>query len=882
MEDCEVMERSRWQTGFFMTAAQDIQERMTGSRSLEMWCLIAFAILSPGSVFADTTTEQTAQAGRFFGEYCTQCHGATKSKGKVTLHDFSFEQGSVEKLKLWERVLEAVEGGDMPPEDAKKQPTAAARKEIAAIFAAELHRQTPQLAGTEPRAAVARRLTNFEYENTMRDLLGVELRHKASLPEDPVKPYHFNNAAEFMLVGPEQIERYLECAKRALASVIVEPALPEVRRERREWKPEGAHRGMGFDEVGIWGNRRGSASQGIAIENPPRTGEFRIRFKASAILPAGVNEVPLRLVMGYDLNTNSSTLRVEPVGTVRLKNSPDEPEVFEMRGRIENFPVQPEVPAKGKRVPERLHITPQILHDDGTLNDENNFQKPRREAMPRAVIEWMEFEGPLTATWPPEPHMRILFDSPLRKADPKAYVRAVLERFLARAFRRPATVEEVARFTAIHELVRPTCATFEQAMRETLALVLISPQFLYHTVADGAVVTPQFELASRLSYFLWGSMPDAELLRLAVEGKLAEARVIGQQVLRLLADKRSADFVANFTMQWLSLAKMKTVPINRELFPRFLYYVPLGERAGTEEPYRPTVRDYLLDETIAFVGELIRRNASVLNVVDSDFAMLNQRLAAHYGVAGVQGDELRAVPLKPEHQLGGLLTQGSVLIGNGTGTAPHPIYRAVWLREAILGEKVPAPPAEVPALSDTAGASAEKAHSIKDLLVKHRQVEACNHCHARLDPWGVPFEHYNAVGQYQPLVPRDGTRVRPFEPQGDKTLDGYRAYLQTVNTVSVEADSILPKGPKVDGMRQLKAFLLRERADDVVKNVIRRLTTYGIGRELGVRDRTALDALLANTKAKKFGMRDMIVAICQSELFTAASTSKNPPANSTR
>ena len=827
---------------------------MTYSRTnlrVDVCCLLVLAVLLPGVVFADAVAERTARAGRFFGEYCTQCHGATKSKGNVTLHDFSFGQGSAEKLKLWERVLEALEAGDMPPEEEKKQPKAAERKEVAALFSGELRRQTQQLALSEPRAAVARRLTNFEYENTMRDLLGVELRYKESLPEDPVKPYHFNNAAEFMLVGPEQIERYLECAKRALASVIVDAAKPEVRRERREWKPVGAYRGMGLDEVGVWGNGRGSAAQGIAIENPPKTGEFRIRFKASAILPAGVREIPLRLVMGYDLNVNSSTLRVEPVGTVRLKNSPDAPEVFEMRGRIENFPVQPEIPSKGRSLPVRLHITPQVLYDDGTLNDENNFHKSRREAMPRAVVEWMEFEGPLTETWPPEPHRRILFDSPLRESDPNAYVRQVLERFLARAFRRPATAEEIARFTAIHDLVRPTCATFEQAMRETLALVLISPQFLYHTVADGAVVTPQFEMASRLSYFLWGSMPDAELLRLATEGKLADARVIEQQVLRLLADKRSADFVTNFTLQWLSLAKMKTVPINRELFPRFLYYVPLGERAGTEEPYRPTVRDYMLDETVAFVGELIRRNASVLNVVDSDFAMLNQRLAAHYGVAGVQGDELRAVQVKPEHQLGGLLTQGSVLIGNGTGTAPHPIYRAVWLREAILGEKVPAPPAEVPALSDSAGASAEKAISIKVLLVKHRQVEACNNCHARLDPWGVPFEHYNAVGQFQPMVPREGTRVRPFEPQQDGTLDGYRAYLQTVNTVKVEADARLPKGPAVDGMVQLKAFLLRERADDVAKNVIRRLATYGIGREPTVRDRFAIEALLADAKAKR-------------------------------
>ena len=847
---------------------------------LAVVCLWASAVLGPASAFADApVVEPSLKARQFFAQYCTQCHGQAKSKGMVTLHDFSFEKVTSANLTLWEKVLSALEGGDMPPEDEKQQPTVAEREEIAAILDGELRKHSQQLASTDSRAPMARRLTNFEYANTMRDLLGVDLRLAESLPADPVKPYHFNNSAEFMLMGPEQIERYLECARRALESVIVDPAKPELRRVRREWQAMSANNGLGPDEVGVWGGvGRGSVARGMVVENPPKTGDFRIRFKASAILPAGVHEMPLRLVMGYDLNTNSSTLRIAPVGTVRLRNPRDAAEVFELRGRIENFPVHPETPTKGKPLPERLIITPQNLYDDGTLNDENNFQKTRNVSMPRAVVEWMEFEGPLSEIWPPESHQRILFDSELSETDPRAYVGQVLERFLAQAFRRPATAEEVARFMKIYDLVRPESATFEQAMRETLALVLISPQFLYHTVAVGAAVPAQYELASRLSYFLWGSMPDDELRQLAAMGRLAEPRVMEQQVLRLLDDKRSADFVANFTLQWLSLAKTKTVPINRELFPRFLYYVPLGERAGTEEPYRPTVRDQMLEETIAFVGELIRSNASVLNVVDSDFAVLNQRLAAHYNVADVQGDELRVVPVKPEYQLGGLLTHGSVLIGNGTGTAPHPIYRAVWLREAILGEDVPPPPAEVPALSDSAGASAEKALSIKDLLVKHRQLEACNDCHARLDPWGVPFEHYNAIGQFQPMVPTNGTRVRGFLPEKDKTLDGYRAYLQMVNTVKLEADARLPNGPVVDGMQQLKAYLLRERADDVATNVLRRLMTYSLGRPLTVHDRLAVEDLLQKAKSDEFRMRDMIVAICQSKVFTSASTHKTKPA----
>ena len=487
--------------------------------------------------------------------------------------------------------------------------------------------------------------------------------------------------------------------------------------------------------------------------------------------------------------------------------------------------------------------------------------------MPRVVLNWMEFEAPVSEVWPPVHHTRILFDSPLRVQNPEAYVREVIHRFASRAFRRTAKSEEVGRFEQIFKLVRLEVDSFESAMRETLAMVLISPQFLYHTIADGDATNKEYELASRLSYFLWGSMPDDELLSLAKSKKLSENKVMEQQVKRLLADHRSKDFVKNFTMQWLSLAKMKTVPINQQLFPRFLYYVGAGERRGTEEPYRPTIRDFMLEETTGFVGELIRRNADVTNVIDSDFAWLNQPLALHYGVGNLEGNHFRAVPLNPQNKIGGLLTQGSVLIGNGTGTAPHPIYRAVWLREAILGDEVTDPPADVPALSDSAGESAEKALTIKDLLAAHRQKESCNDCHSRLDPWGIPVEHYNAIGKYQPLVPKEGTRVSGFILNQHRDLAGYKKYLNSINTEKIEAVARVPLGPEVGGMDDLKKFLKQEKRDDVARNILRRLLSYGIGRELGAHDRFMVDDLLQRSSSKGHRLLDMIIIICKSELF---------------
>ena len=477
------------------------------------------------------------------------------------MHNVDSGLAAGKSLERWELILEVLESGEMPPEEEAERPDAAAVGAVTKWIEAGLRKAVAQ-GGETSVAPQARRATNFEYENTIRDLIGFRLKLTDNLPKDPEKPYHFNNTAEFMLLGPEQVDRYLENARKVMASAIVDPEKPEVHKARREWQGHGLDRGMGLDEIGVWGNRRHSASGGMGLKSFPSTGEFVIRVQASAILPPGVKGAPLRLIMGQTLN--GSTQRVEPVGSAYLDNSPDEPRVLEFRGRIENYPLTRGRMIRGNQQPDSRVITPQVLYDDGTLNDGN-----RNLTMPRIVINWMEFEAPVADVWPPAHHRRILFDSPLRESDPEAYVREVIRRFASRAFRRPASEAEVKRFEQIYRLVLPELKTMESAMRETLAMVLISPQFLYHTVADGEVTHRQYELASRLSYFLWGSMPDKELMELAGQGGLDDPKVMEQQTRRLLADARSQDFVRNFTMQWLSLAKMKTVPINQQLFPAF-------------------------------------------------------------------------------------------------------------------------------------------------------------------------------------------------------------------------------------------------------------------------------------------------------------------------
>lgn len=804
----------------------------------------------------------------FFQTHCVECHGPDKSKGKITVHSLDGDLAAGQELERWEHILDALEHEDMPPEE-EDQPSAEDRAAMVKWIESGL-RDYVKKASKVAVETTTRRLTNIEYQNTMRDLLGFELELIDDLPVDPDKPYHFNNTATFMMVGPDQLVRYKEAARKAMATAIVDPEKPKIHRTSAKWehgKP--GKGGLTRAEIGIY-QGSGMGSKTVGLKSWPKTGEFKIRVKASGNIPAGFKEVPLRLVMGTSLRHDSGSGTYQEVGVIHLKNSPDKPKEFELRGRIENIPVQPSKTHRNKVLPPSITITAQNIFDNGELNDhrKSGFDASWSTEAPRVVLESLEFEAPVAEVWPPEHHTRILFESPLRKTNTGKYAYEVIKRFMTRAFRRPVARDEVDHFYRVYKIYDAEFDTLEQAMRETLTMVLISPQFLYHTVIDAAAATKPYELASRLSYFLWGSMPDKELFELAASGKLSDPAVMASQTRRLLADDRAESFVKNFTTQWLSITKAKTVNINRDLFPRFLYTVHLGERRGQEQLFRPTIRDYMIEETIGFVGELIKNNASVMNIVESDFAYLNEPLAVHYGVDGVYGLKHRPVRIKPEHRLGGLLTHGSVLVGNSTGSAPHTIYRAVWLREAILGDEVKPPPAEVPALADSAGDSAEESVTIKDLLALHRTKESCADCHVRLDPWGIPFERYSAIGKFQPMVPKDGTRVRGFSLKADKTLDGYNKYLKKLFNIEVDASARVPHGPMVNGMPELKRYLIKNRKKDIVKNVIRRLMTYGIGRELTYRDRFEVEKLQKQAKEDEYKLQDMIVSICQSPTFT--------------
>lgn len=496
---------------------------------------------------------------------------------------------------------------------------------------------------------------------------------------------------------------------------------------------------------------------------------------------------------------------------------------------------------------------------------------------PGMGIDWMEIEGPLYDQWPMESHRRIFgdlpldylgTDSPLRapdhspppalgrtrakdvnpnqlkklgpwtviSSDPKADARKLLGDFLPRAFRRPVTDKEVAQYAAIVSQMTSENLTFEDGLRWAYKAALCSTDFLYFAEPPGKL--DDYALASRLSYFLWNSTPDETLIALADKGKLHEPATLRKQVERMLDDPKAERFVEDFLDQWLDLKEIDATMPDRKLYPEFTTYL----------------RDSMLDETRGFFRELLRRDLSVLNVVDSEFAMLNERLAQHYGITGVQGSEIREVKLPPDCHRGGLLTQASVMKVTANGTTTTPVKRGSWVMREIIGQPPEPPPPNVPAVEPDINGTT----TIREQLDAHRNNQACAACHAKIDPPGFALENFDVIGGWR-------TRYRSLG-EGEPTtgLEGRNvAYLLAQ---PVDAAGHLADGRTFSDIDEMRKLLLSD-PDQIARNLIEQLLVYATGAEITFADRRAVDEILSRVRKKDLGVRSIVHEIVQSPLF---------------
>ena len=796
---------------------------------------------------------------------CVECHGQSKPKGDLRIDSLNPDLVTGNDAETWQDVLDRVNLGDMPPSKSA-QPTKEERQVLIRWLTESLRLSAESKRHAAGRV-VMRRLTRYEYQNTMRDLLRVNLNFAAELPPEPLSRDGFLNNGADLEMSPTQIEAYLQSARLGLQEAIVSGDQPVVHRFKKRSTDVGQ-----LPNKPVAGHEPANPEFILGIDQFHRRGEFVIRVRAGAIIPAGHDYPRLRLSLGCLPGIIHVPRKI--VGEVDVRASVEKPETFTFRGRMEDFPQPGDVPfgnvdfdgmialidfldADGQelRYPDRSYAVPQPNKTPPkkgvavAREPENYPDAPPLPEDPRLdiVIESVEFESPVVTVWPPQSHTQILLAGHVEsqnRADERRTVHDVLRRFMSRAFRRPVSDSEVESAVAFFDSVRTESADFKEALRETLASVLVSPHFLYIVETRGgsdgeSEATSQrltdFELAARLSYFLWSSMPDDRLYELAEKNELSRLPIIEQEVQRMLHDERSTEFLARFADQWFDLNALDRVAVNPEFFPDF----------------DESLKFEMAEQARAFLAEIVRSDSSCLDLLDSDWAMLNRPLAKHYGIDGPRSSAFERTGLKVGDQRGGLLGQGAFLLSNSDGEQPHPIKRAVWILDRLLDSPPAPPPPDVPELDtespDLAGLS------LKQQLALHRDKESCRDCHRGIDPWGVPLEQFNAVG----LLQTESAVRRSSKAKGKGRLAG----------AAVDASSVLPDGTKINGLHELKTYLREHRRELFARAVVKRLTAYALGRSLDPGDRTTVDELTSVFIESDFRFNQLIVALVKSDSF---------------
>lgn len=807
----------------------------------------------------------------FLKTHCVRCHGGAKQEGNLRVEQHlttDFLDPAVKEK--WGEVVNVLNSHEMPPEK-EPQPKVA---EVAAV----VDWITAQMAQAElvrrDGVIVLRRLNRDEYRNTIRDLIGVDF-DTSGFPQDPPSG-GFDNNGKALTMSPLHTELYFEAASKILDRAFVEGEQPEAIKWRFEVDSgdSDSNRVRYGKNNAIVNGGRNPVKDGFKVLHHdswdrtlnardfkvPHEGEYVIRIRAGGKVPTRDEVVASaekilkkrfdeqmeknpkgekyhRDQLERDLNHFKND-RMYDYGRPRLKliqtlggqprvlnefdvpDSFEKPDIYEFRARFTT---------------ESAGITLEYGYAIPKVLENFWFQGHDAFARPEAYVDWFELEGPLYESWPPTSHRKTLVASPKAKSDERAYAREVLAKFMRRAYRRPVSVTEIDSKLALFDRVRRDAPSFVQAIKAPLIGVLVSPHFLYLAEPAGDVTTnarrlTDHELASRLSYFLWSSMPDEELLQVAESGKLRDSKVLAAQVTRLLKDAKSDAFVRNFAGQWLGLREVGANPPAADLYPQYDRHLEVS----------------ISEESRAFFREILRNDLSVMNFAKSDFVVINERLARFYGISNVRGDEFRKVAVPPGVHRGGIVTQASMLTITSNGTRTSPVKRGTWVLKNVLGIDPGLPVAN-------AGDIAPKVPGIDKATVRkrleiHRELPQCARCHNKIDPLGFALENYNASGEWR-------------EQEGF----GYKGRIER-NDPKIDASSKLPDGTEINGVDDLRNELLKKE-DLFLSCLSNKLFTYALGRELGVADQPTVKASIEHARKNGYTLTSLIQFIAASETF---------------
>jgi mono/diheme cytochrome c family protein len=862
-------------------------------------------------IFAAATSvaagEQTPAVRGFLEQHCFECHDSETKKGGLDLTALTFDFANSSNFSQWVAVHDRASAGEMPP---KKM----ARPEPARLEAFTKALSSPLVAAEQAvmareGRATQRRLNRYEYENALRDLLSAPwLQVKDSLPEDG-EAHRFNKVGDALDMSHVQMARYLGVADYALRQVMATHATrPETRTTRYYARDQRSYTGpmrfsvfntaperATFPVLGFEGQpevRAGKAPITVGATNSELRELEGVGVVASAYEPIEPKFNQFRAPMAghYKLRFNAYSVWVGP-GQSNKWFIPNLDDISRGR-RDEPVTITAETPPRLLRKLGDFDVTPEpsvheldvwllageiIRPDAGRLfrsrPGASRWQNPlaEKDGQPGVVFRWLEVEGPIYDAWPPAGHKLLFGDLPVanrklagdeerpgetnrfgqRRFKPPAGVEVISEKplvdaerllrpFIQRAYRRPAGEAELKRFLPVVESALKLGNNFTDAMLAGYTAVLCSPEFVRLEEKPGRL--DDHALASRLSFFLWNSAPDDELRRCAANGELHKPKILRAQTERLLADPKSRRFADAFLDYWLDLRKILSTAPDSGLYPDYYLDDLLTESA--------------LAETQSFFTELLRGDLPARNLVASDFTMLNERLAAHYGLEPVRGVALRRTALPKDSPRGGLMTQAAVLKVTANGTTTSPVLRGAWIMERILGQKPPPPPPSVPAVEpDIRGAV-----TIRQQLEQHRTQESCSVCHAKIDPAGFALENFDVMGGWRERYRAEGDGVpeKGLAKSGQKFAFHY--------ALPVDSSGELPDGRKFQNVREFKQLLLADEKQ-LARNLARQLVVYATGAPVRFADRGEIEQLLARASSSHYGVRSLVHEIVQSELF---------------
>lgn len=753
-------------------------------------------------------------AGRaFIEENCLSCHGETRKSGNLVLTDADLGDPEVQ-LALWEAIARRVGGGEMPPADARRKPA----PEDAAAFSHWLVDMLDQhaIAHPNPGRPIMRRLNRAEYSNAVRDLLAIDIKPAALLAPDSAVG-GFTNNERALTMSPMALEKYLGVARQVTRQAIGDPSLPRtiydfpVPDDQMAWLP-----GLPFGARG-----------GIAVDHYfPISGDYIIRTFTDrpSKLPAAENrrkfEVKARIAAGSHRVVVSVAeelaLAEGSVTNIRSEAAPVTPGPIDPMMSLGNLPYL-DVRIGGQRL-GFLPVQPPSLTD---LNTQNGL-------LPGQVfINRIEVDGPFKPSGPgmTASRRRIFICQPKAVRDEVPCAQKIMTAMTRRAFRRDITAADVEPFIAAFTRAR-TGTSFEHGIQEALQSLLVAPEFLFRVEADPHGAKPgsvyrinDFALASRISFFLWSSIPDDELLDLAAAGKLRDPATLAQQTRRMLRDPRASALVENFGMEFLGLGELEGATPDPSLYPGFT----------------KVLKDQFREETRLFLASIFSQNRSVTDIVGANYTYLNENLARHYGIKNIVGAQFRRVDFQPGNIRGGILGQGSILLTTSHPNLTSPVLRGKWVLATLLNAAPPPPPPDVPALE--AVNHDGRALTGREQMEQHRTNPSCSGCHARMDPYGFALENFNVVGRW-----------REKEDAGP-----------------INAEVSMPDGSTFKGVNGLRERLLGQKRA-LAEAFAARLFSYALGRQLEGYDWPVVRKQVVD-KAPGYRFEEIVLGIVNSSSF---------------